>query len=81
MEKLLSNFWMESVLVVAVWLLCPHQRIMMPTYEFKCNQCATLIETNTRDLPTCNLCGEIMIRLYSSTPVHFKGTGFYKTGG
>ena len=56
----------------------------MPTYEYKCASCFTMIEQE-RSLhseaiaPTC--CGDLMIRQWNSTAVHFKGTGFYKTGG
>jgi putative FmdB family regulatory protein len=56
----------------------------MPTYEYKCASCFTTVEQE-RSLhseaiaPTC--CGGSMIRQWNSTAVHFKGTGFYKTGG
>lgn len=53
----------------------------VPNYDFKCNKCGGVQEIHrsygdSTD-PAC--CGETMIRLWSSTPVHFKGSGFYKT--
>jgi putative FmdB family regulatory protein len=53
----------------------------MPTYDFKCNFCGTVVETKSNVPDACGLCGETMVRLWSATPVHFKGTGFYSTGG
>ena len=32
-------------------------------------------------IPSCPLCGNNMSKVFSPTPVHFRGTGFYKTGG
>lgn len=71
---------------MALLLLRRHQMrtILMPTYEYKCASCFTTVEQE-RSLhseaiaPTC--CGGSMIRQWNSTAVHFKGTGFYKTGG
>lgn len=69
---------------MAVWSRYPHQvgRVMaLPTYDFKCKSCGIVKETNTNLPEPCELCGEAMIRLWTANPVHFKGTGFYKTGG
>jgi putative FmdB family regulatory protein len=69
---------------VAVWSHYLHQQERMtalPTYDFKCKSCGTVKETTTNLPEPCELCGETMIRLWTANPVHFKGTGFYKTGG
>jgi predicted nucleic acid-binding Zn ribbon protein len=29
----------------------------------------------------CPVCGDKLKRIYDATPIHFKGGGFYKTGG
>ena len=55
--------------------------MVVPTYDFQCKACGSITET-TSNLPIpCGLCGETMIRIWTANPVHFKGTGFYKTGG
>jgi len=60
---------------------------MSPTYEYRCNDCDGLTEASRdvddRDNPTiCSNCGSYAtIRSFSATPVHFKGSGFYSTGG
>jgi putative FmdB family regulatory protein len=84
MVRLLFTLQMLSVLVVAVWSHYLHQqerKVAVPTYDFKCKSCGSITET-TNNLPIpCELCGETMIRIWTANPVHFKGTGFYKTGG
>ena len=56
---------------------------LMPTYEYKCEVCGSVIdffkEMGEDREPSC--CGNIMTRIWSPTPVHFKSSGFYKTGG
>lgn len=54
---------------------------LMPLYDFKCNVCKEVKETNENIPPACTTCGEIMVRVYSAPAIQFKGTGFYKTGG
>ena len=53
----------------------------MPTYDFKCNKCSNIQEIyrsyGDDTLPVC--CGESMVKLWNATPVHFKGSGFYRT--
>ena len=49
--------------------------------NFECKFCIKVIEVNDPTPPFCTCCGNLMIRIWSSTPVHFKGTGFYSTGG
>ena len=58
----------------------------MPTYEYICRHCKLTVDANRpsedRDTPFgCIGCGDFMMRAMTAPPVHFKGTGFYKTGG
>jgi putative FmdB family regulatory protein len=58
----------------------------MPNYEYKCKECNTSAdhprEVSERDnLPTCGYCGRLTYRVINATPSHFKGSGFYSTGG
>lgn len=57
----------------------------MPTYEFTCPICNAMVEQSfsvyTDHIVNCEDCGVRMDKKFSATPVHFKGTGFYKTGG
>jgi len=53
----------------------------MPYYDFECKTCKLVIEKTETNPPDCTSCGNLMVRIWSSTPVHFKGTGFYSTGG
>lgn len=57
---------------------------MSPRYEYKCPRCQISIE-QTRGFdedspaPMCGDCCVGMEKVYGSTPVHFKGSGFYST--
>jgi putative FmdB family regulatory protein len=59
----------------------------MPVYSFICNTCNHQVDKHLdidqRDIlincPSC-VTGQL-IRTITAAPVHFKGTGFYKTGG
>lgn len=59
----------------------------MPVYSFICNMCNHQVDKHLdidkRDIlincPSC-VTGQL-IRIITAAPVHFKGTGFYKTGG
>lgn len=58
----------------------------MPTYSYRCYDDKTLQElsrdVNDRDdLVECPQCNREMTREYQANSVHFKGTGFYSTGG
>lgn len=58
----------------------------MPNYEYKCKECNTSAEHSREidrrdDLPTCGYCARLTYRVINATPSHFKGTGFYSTGG
>ncbi len=57
---------------------------MSPRYEYKCPRCQISIEqTRAFDedapAPMCGDCCIGMEKVYGSTPVHFKGRGFYST--
>jgi len=58
----------------------------MPNYEYKCSKCGTseehFREIDDRDkFPNCQYCATITERVWQATPTHFKGSGFYSTGG
>ena len=53
----------------------------MPYYDFECKVCTKLIEIDEPIPPTCPSCGAVMLRIWSAVPTHFKGSGFYSTGG
>jgi putative FmdB family regulatory protein len=55
----------------------------VPRYDYKCEVCGSVQEI-TKDfgdntVPVC--CDASMTKIFSSTPIHFRGGGFYKTGG
>lgn len=50
-------------------------------YDFKCETCNLVLETNDPALPPCTTCGTTMIRIWSVPAIKFNGTGFYSTGG
>ena len=57
----------------------------MPTYEFLCPICnkqkEEFFSVYTTHILRCEDCNVEMDKQFSAAPVHFKGTGFYKTGG
>lgn len=56
----------------------------MPTYDYECAGEGRVIEFTlpvNHEPPKCDTCGSTMTRVYSAVPIHFKGSGFYKTGG
>lgn len=53
----------------------------MPYYDFECKTCTKVVEITEPTPPVCTGCGGVMVRIYSATPIHFKGSGFYSTGG
>ncbi len=53
----------------------------MPYYDFECKVCTKITETTDPAIPFCTSCGNLMTRIWSATPAHFKGSGFYSTGG
>lgn len=54
---------------------------MSPAYDFRCEYCGAVTEIEESLPPQCTVDGETMIRIWTTTPVHFKGSGFYSTGG
>ena len=56
-------------------------RLTMPTYEYRCDECKSYIETRERYEigPECFHCGRNMNRVWTAPAVQFKGSGFYKT--
>lgn len=56
---------------------------MSPRYDYKCPNCkahqVVVHDFHATDEFTCPECESIMRRVISVTPVHFKGSGFYKT--
>lgn len=59
----------------------------MPRYDYKCFKCGAYEiiahDFHAEDQHSCSMdnCNGIMQKLISPASVHFKGTGFYKTGG
>ena len=58
----------------------------MATYEYECpgdGQVIKIQRPMADDEPDyfCPVCGDKLRRIYDATPIHFKGSGFYKTGG
>jgi putative FmdB family regulatory protein len=57
----------------------------MPTYQFRCKTDQSMLEIQQGfyddTIPNCPLCGKEMHKVISATPTHFRGTGFYSTGG
>lgn len=53
----------------------------MPYYDFECKTCIKVMETNDPTPPPCPSCANMMVRIWSPIPTHFKGSGFYSTGG
>lgn len=58
----------------------------MASYEYKCGadgSTQTIQRGMTEDeiIPYCDICNDLMARVYSAPPVKFNGSGFYSTGG
>jgi len=55
----------------------------MPIYEYRCENCETVIEKRQKfsdpPLTTCEACGGPLQRLISAPGLQFKGTGWYVT--
>ena len=55
----------------------------MPIYEYKCQQCGSLIEIlkkiNAAPVKICSLCGGELKKQVSSPAIQFKGSGWYIT--
>lgn len=55
----------------------------MPTYQYRCTECATELETVQRfsddPLTVCPECDGTLRKVFSAVGVVFKGSGFYAT--
>ena len=56
---------------------------LMPYYDYKCAECGR-IEEHLRsfsdiDPVFCIKCGQNTVKVITSHPIHFKGSGFYET--
>jgi putative FmdB family regulatory protein len=55
----------------------------LPTYDYQCRSCGTIIEVihpMSEDGPSiCEVCGGEMRRILHPAGIIFKGSGFYKT--
>ena len=52
----------------------------MPAYDYECRTCSEVIEitlpiNNTEEIK-CGLCGNVLFKVFSANPIHFKGTGW-----
>jgi len=52
----------------------------MPAYDFECRSCEKQLEIN---LPInhdgdikCEHCGNVLFKVFSANPIHFKGSGW-----
>jgi putative FmdB family regulatory protein len=57
----------------------------MPKYEYACVDCDIQYEKersihDTEPKYICNQCGYVLIRVFNSFGLQFKGSGFYSTG-
>lgn len=56
----------------------------MPMYDFKCLACDLEVELsfsfNDLKEPHCPICKAVMVQVYQSTPIHFKGDGWAGKG-
>lgn len=58
----------------------------MPRYEYACMECDFGIEvvkpfSEADSIQICEKCGHAMNKVYGTFGIHFKGGGFYSTGG
>lgn len=55
----------------------------MPIYEYKCDQCGTIVEAiqkfSDSPLTTCSGCQGPLQKLISQSSFHLKGSGWYVT--
>ncbi len=50
----------------------------MPTFDFKCHLCDTVVEMIITDdpLPKCKTCDTTLTKVYTPPAIHFKGGGW-----
>lgn len=57
----------------------------MATYDYICSNEHSYVEerpmTAEQIVTNCPECGELLRRVFNTTPIMFKGRGFYSTGG
>jgi putative FmdB family regulatory protein len=55
----------------------------MPHYDYRCDACNYQFEVEQRmsdePLKQCPRCGQMIHRVFSASPVIFRGDGFYST--
>jgi len=54
----------------------------MPNYSYRCNRCGDFEHfqhMNESSLSTCPMCDGLVLKIFSSVGVQFKGSGFYST--
>jgi putative FmdB family regulatory protein len=55
----------------------------MPTYEYKCRECANQFEVvqsfSDKPLKKCKECGGTLGKVFGNIGIAFKGSGFYRT--
>lgn len=52
----------------------------MPIYDYECRSCDTIQELtipfgNTQEIK-CVHCGNVLFKVFSANPIHFKGSGW-----
>jgi putative FmdB family regulatory protein len=52
----------------------------MPIYDYECRSCDTIQELtipfgNTQEIK-CVYCGNVLFKVFSANPIHFKGSGW-----
>jgi predicted nucleic acid-binding Zn ribbon protein len=79
----LLNAWDVAHLESRSLMMQELRNLVMPTYEFKCDQCGTMAIINRSidadgdvDAGNCMACAIPMTRIWAATPAVFKGTGW-----
>lgn len=52
----------------------------MPTYDYECRSCGDNQEINLpidyKEEIRCGHCGNVLFKIFSANPIHFKGSGW-----
>jgi putative FmdB family regulatory protein len=82
----LHNAWDVAHLASRLSMMQELRSYLMPTYEFKCDQCGTMAIINRSidadgdvDAGNCITCAIPMSRIWSNVGAVFKGTGWGKS--
>jgi putative FmdB family regulatory protein len=82
----LPNAWDVGHLGSRLLMMQGFRSYLMPTYEFKCDQCGTMAIINRAidtdgdvDAGNCMVCAIPMTRIWSNVAAVFKGTGWGKS--